>query len=81
MFLFIVLENSSFMKTSGRYLCIYLLNISFLIPVMTCEIEFSPDPNIQLPLLNHIWLNYLDNNYRTGVMLSDLTDHSPVFYK
>ena len=51
----------------------------FCIPVLTFAIRLIPDPNIQPSLLDHIWLNSLDSDYQTRVILSDSTDYSPVF--
>ena len=51
----------------------------FCIPVLTCAIRLIPEPNLQPSFLDHTWLNSLDSDYHTRVILSDSTDYSPVF--
>ena len=31
-------------------------------------------------LIDHIWLNKISNNFKSGILINSLSDHFPVFY-
>ena len=50
------------------------------IPTITKPTRFSADDSQNPSLIDHIWLNS-PQAYTSGIILSDLTDHSPVFIR
>ena len=63
---------------SVRVLCDYLRSY-FFVPYINNVTRYSKLENVEPSLLDHIWLNFLEVNIQTGIIMSDLTDHCPVF--
>ena len=70
----LLLENSvvdGFMAT---------MRSSHYVPVITKPTRFSSDDRHVPSLLDHIWLNY-PLTYESGIILNDITDHTPTFIR
>ena len=48
------------------------------VPIITKPTRFPPDDSQMPSLLDHIWLNS-PVNFNSGIILNDLTDHTPIF--
>ena len=51
----------------------------FFVPVVTNVTRVSKIDNVEPSLLDHIWINFIDEQVNTGVILTDNSDHYPVF--
>ena len=54
----------------------YIRSIFFM-PLISSYTRFSPDKS-SFSLLEHIWIKFMDYE-RSGVILTDITDHCPVY--
>ena len=53
-----------------------LISKSF-IPIITLPTRIK---NQSATLIDHIWRSRMDNNFKSGILISSLSDHFPVFY-
>ena len=51
------------------------------VPLITKPTRFSSIQNINPSLLDHIWVNKIDNEFSCGIISNDFTDHFPVFLR
>ena len=58
---------------------IYNLQSHHFLPLITKPTRFSPVPNSQPSLLDHIWINSLNYNFKCNIIILDLTDHCPIY--
>ena len=66
----------------GSNSCISFVNTMqslHYMPLITKPTRFPPDENSEPTLLDHIWVNYMDV-YTSGILLTDTTDHCPIFF-
>ena len=52
------------------------------VPVTTKPTRFPSNNDHQSPsLIDHVWINRIDFSFECFIILSDFTDHCPVFFK
>ena len=69
------LLNHKTHRETGQYLDILLEN--GLLPLITLPTRIA---NRSATLIDHISTNIKDDNYDTGIITSDISDHFPIFY-
>ena len=58
---------------------IYNMQSHHFLPLITKPTRFSPVPNSQPSLIDHIWINTLNYNFKCNIIIHDLTDHCPIY--
>jgi len=69
-----VLNHDSHCETDA-FLNLMYSNKCF--PVITCPTRFSSNGST---LIDNIFTSCLEDNYQSGVLINDISDHLPVFY-
>ena len=52
---------------------------NFMIPVIQHATRYAPQTDIEPSLIDHIWINFVTTDYKSGVILTDHTDHCPIY--
>ena len=52
------------------------------VPIVTKPTRFDPNNDRHAPtLIDHIWINRIDFCYECSIILSDFSDHFPLFFQ
>ena len=51
----------------------------YLAPVIKHPTRYDPQPDVSPSLIDHIWINFISNDYKSGSILADLSDHCPIY--
>ena len=55
------------------------MQANYLSPVTSRATRYSPNPSVNPSLLDHRWVNLMGNSFNSGLILTDQTDHCPIY--